>query len=625
MKISIRPGLLVFVAFFILSDLSAQVEKKISFNVFFGLARLPKGEKLNPAGQATNIYGGYPSPPSVGLGFNYRFTDRVMLSNNLFYFATKKNNHAFSAAGLRINFKYHPLKDWRKFSPYLTAGFAMNFVNLGRDPYVEDFQPDSNANVIGSGISVTRITYQRNQVRLSWLPTPGASLGAGMDFRISPKINLFLEYTYNPTFATSSLIKENFPFNNSKLNYGYATAGMTFKLLKPMKQMLASLKKEDWDGDPTVTIRGSLIYKNPKKSKEIPVQVIDKRDTVVVVLPSNKSGYFEYRNLRADNYDFMLERKNKNIEKAEIKVIHDNTKVDIFEELPQLEMMDDLESDNIITRDNNFAVILREGFQHEVDVTVLGNKVIGRITPVSYDTLCRNMLVLLKDVNDSVIAVSRPEKDCSFSFPNIEQGKHTIVFVRNGIEKDINFAYKFENPPLIRRQYNTEEDSIDYSNFEQVEIPEDTVDIDDILLSKRYERKITSSESLFEPEVDNSVKPTENITEEKPVPLKEIQPGPAYSPEGMVTEPKGYGVQVGAFSNPDNLKEFCDKLKRDRNEPVFIQAVHQEDSYHPVIYRVIVGDYPDQASADQQRPSLKKSGYDTVLRKHRPHEKSRGR
>ncbi|MBX9851767.1 MAG: SPOR domain-containing protein [Cytophagaceae bacterium] len=630
----VRGGIFLF--FILLANLSlvsAQEEKRISFNGFGGISLLPGSAKINPAGQMTNIFGGYSPGITGGLGVNYRFNERFSLSNNAFIFFASKTNFNFKVAGLKSSLRYYPWSDVRKFSPFVSAGLNLNLLFLNRKAYTDSIFPDNSSSVIGPGVTVTKITYNYENLKLSFVPSPGANIGAGCAFRLSDKISLYTEYAFVYSLAKPfSLIKDNYQANKANLSFHFATAGVTFKLLKPKKQLLAILTRDQWDGDPTVSLKGEIVYKNPKKAPEkvVPVEMrTNEEDTILTIIPTDKAGLFEYKNLRADDYHFMLSKRNRKILRADIQLIHDNRKVDIFDDFPELQMIDDFEANNLISRDNNFSVILREGFQHEVDATILSNSIFGKVTPIGNDSVCRNMLVLLKTMNDSVLAVTEPKNDCSFNFNNVEPGAHKIVFVRKDVQGDMKFSYEFtEAPPVILRQFNTEEDSINYDPYLEDKLAYvDTIDINDILLSQKYEKQTDLAVNLNTKGKNNDPTgimgmPSNNIVTSKNnsrvASLKDLKPGYTYSPDGKPVRPNGYGVQVAAFASHQNLKKFCDRLKRSRKEQVYVQVLSDEDNnYHVKLYRVIVGEYPDTETANQEMVELKNAGYDVVLRKHR--------
>jgi cell division septation protein DedD len=675
---SVRFFWLAIFYLFFLNFAKAQEEKRISFSLFGGGSFLPAKERINNAGQNENLFGGFGFAPAGGLGLNYRFSQKLALSNNFFFFAAGKENFSFSSLGLMAGLRYYPLTDKHRLSPFVSGGLSMNLASIGREEYSEDFFPDTAGNTIGSGISVSKITYNYEKLDLKFIPMPGGFAGAGVQYRLSPKINIFLEYNYNYNLANlSSLMKEHYFANKANLNYHFAAAGLTFKLLKPRKQLLATLTKDAWDGDLTVSIKGTIIYKNPKKKMEKPltVEMDDKRDTVMAYLPATPEGEFEYRNLRAEDYKFYLERKNRKVIRADIQILHDNRKVDIFEDFPELVMIDDFESSNLISRDNNFSVILREGFQHEVDVTVLANNIIGKLTPFSPDTLCRNMLVLLKNKQDVTLAVTKPDPNCNFHFDNVEPGQYNVVFVRDSIPGDVHFAYEFtETPPVIKRQYNTYEDKSYYTLYASAKesreyIPIDInkllLDLDGMLaLSDKDDKnnapsgsdpgkkdsglnnsnlislnnntadnKNNSNSNNSDNKVNNNSNSNTSVNNNNPsnnssdndepvhnkkYPLNELKPGYSYSPEGEVKYPNGYGVQVGAFRSIENVKKCIARHKKAGNQPIFIQVLSEgENSYHVKLYRVVVGEYPDIETAEKEDKKLKDAGNETVIRKHR--------
>lgn len=485
----------------IVSSSYGQVEKKISFDILSGISFLPFSEKTNSAGLPTDIFGKFHPAFTSGIGVNYKMSQRSFLSGRISNFNSSKPHYRIGSLNAGISLKYFPLTIYKNVSPYFKAGININMVSLSRDKYDLDFYPDSSISAIWPGVGVKHITYHFEQLKLQYVPLPGTTIGAGVTFKVSDPVNIFIEYNYNYNLATiSHLFKDNYSYNKSNFKFGFVGAGVTIKLLKPSKQLLAELKREQWDGDPTVTIKGTIVYKNPSKAKEkiISVEMVNSSDSVLNELPSDKKGIFGVEKLTSGDYKFMLEKRDKRILKANLEIVHDS-RMNIFDDYPSLEMPDDFDTDNLISRDNNFSIVLREGFQHEVDVTILGNSLSGKVLVEKKDTSCRHVMVFVKDSKDSIIAVTKPDDDCSFSFDNLPEGDHKIVFV-NQSESDssLSFSYEFKEPsPIIKRQFNTDEDSA-LANYDgEITVTDNSnINIDDILLYSKYEKRQDREENI---------------------------------------------------------------------------------------------------------------------------------
>jgi hypothetical protein len=455
--------ILLFIVLISCFDMKAQEQRKVSLNGILGLAFLPKSEKVAPSGLPKNIFGGYAWSGVAGIGMNYRLGEKVSLFENFTFLHAKKKNYSFSTGTFKTGLKYNILSRDKKISPFVfgSIDFSLFFVN--RKENSRDYYPDSLANSIGSGFGATKITYNEEKLNLSFVPVLGGSAGAGVDVKLSHKISLFLTYGFNTSFAAKSgPIKKNYFYNKSDLSYSMVSAGLTLHLFRKSKQLLASLGKEAWEEDKTISVRGTIIYNKNKKSnnKIIPVELTDKKDSTLKILPSSKEGEFFVKDLAMDDFKFMLEKRNKRIKKAELEVIHDHRKIKVAEEFVMIEMMDDLESENIISRDGNFSVVLREGFQHEIDVSVTGQSITGQFNNVEPDTSCHDIEVLLYDKQDSLIKGVPASQNCSFEISDVVPGQYKVV-IRN--KDKITFDYQFtEAAPLVTRQVNAKAPKISY-------------------------------------------------------------------------------------------------------------------------------------------------------------------
>jgi len=85
----------------------------------------------------------------------------------------------------------------------------------------------------------------------------------------------------------------------------------------------------------------------------------------------------------------------------------------------------------------------------------------------------------------------------------------------------------------------------------------------------------------------------------EPRPAK-TEPAPAAPPAKPVVPGKGYVVQLGVFSNPENAQELVERLRRQGI------SAHTET-------RVQVGPFRSRAEADKARAELGKLGYTAVV------------
>jgi SPOR domain len=473
----VRSSLILIVFICQFFQAYAQKEKKISFNLMAGAAFLNKSEKLAPSGLPQNIFGGYKPGIAGGAGISYRLSEKMYLFENISIVHTKKANFRLNLNTFRTGLKYNILSPEKRFSPFVSASVDLALVFLNRAKNTRDVFPDSTANSIGTGFGATKITYNQEQLKLSAVPTLGTSLGAGFDFRLSPKFSLFLLYSFSHNLAKQpKLIKDNYPYNNSNLNYHMVTGGITIRLFTKARQLLANLAKAQWEGDNIASLKGTIIYKKPSASKkEEKVEMTNDKDSTLRVISSDKEGLFKIPDLPRNDYKFYLAKRNKKIDRADLELIHDH-RLKLSDDYLSLEMFDELESENFISREGNYSVVLREGFQHEVNLSVTGLSINGRLDNFSPDTSCHRVMLLLYDKKDSLIKSTTPMADCSFRFADIVPGAYKMVIREKDKDQKVSFNYAFTGAqPTVSRQFNSVAPKLSYMIAGKIDL-KDSID-----------------------------------------------------------------------------------------------------------------------------------------------------
>lgn len=439
-------------------------ERKLSFQTYGGISLFSRNEKRNAADQPTRIFAAYKPAPTFGAGVYYRLANRLYLGEHATILIAKKSNHRLSALAFRTSMRYN-LINQNKFKLYALAGINHALTTLRRDENVRTITPEPDA--AGPGFTTTRITYREEFLKIKRMPMLGVSAGVGAAFKIHKKIDLYAEYTYNGLLAKNNKeLKVEFVQNSSNFSFHTICMGIHFKLLK-QKQLLASLKIEQWRSTGPVDIKGVIIYKNPKKplGKPFDVEFTDTSEVIIQNLPTNEKGVIFYaKNIEPGNYQFMLPKPNRKIIKADIQILNYN-KINIEEEDLDLVYIDEDESENIISRDANFSVLLREGFQHEVDLMTSAQNIMGRLN--STDPNCR-IRIILKDMYDTVVSViDTLSDDNTFNFVNIAPGNYKVVFQPMTRDcKNTNFNYTFTGAtPFIKSQFNTNIPEDSYTEY----------------------------------------------------------------------------------------------------------------------------------------------------------------
>lgn len=453
-----RSLLVALLLMYSCSQLSAQEERRISLSFYTGAGFFPK-DKKNDANLTTRALGGFKPAPLVGLGLYYRLTPHLSAGESYtFLFGAANNNRYLSSHTFRTSLKYYILTE-KKINPYVSAGFNINMVTLKRSEREALFVPSGNTNVIGSGLDVDYIIYREKELKLSNMPMLGASIGAGFDIKLSNRFNFFAEYNLNMNAGkTNALIEQYYFSNQSNFMYHTVSAGVNMKFFKPQKQLLAKLKPEDWRNSKPIDVKGTIIYKKGAKlyNKVLPVEKTDTLQKMLELNPTEETGLvFFSRTIEMGYYQFMLPKRKRRIIRADLQILNYN-KIEIEDDELEIDMVEDDGSENILSRDANFAVMLREGFQHEVELTTTAENIMGTLN--INDPACR-VRVILKDQYDSVIAIIDTLQDKTFNFVDVQPGNYKVTFQRLNKEcSKTEFSYAFTGAtPYIKRQSNNNE------------------------------------------------------------------------------------------------------------------------------------------------------------------------
>ncbi|HVD97031.1 MAG TPA: SPOR domain-containing protein [Cytophagaceae bacterium] len=457
LKYIFRFFAIVFLLIHSSSTLLAQEERKVSLSVYGGAAFFLKN-KTNNADLSTRVLGGFKPTPLAGLGVYYKLSQRFYIGENYLYlFSAKIDNRKLSSHTFRTTLKYYILAN-KKLNPYITGSLNVNMLTLKRSYSERVYIPDAGSNAIGAGIQLDSVHYREKSLKLSNLPVLGGSIGAGFEFRINKRFNVFAEYNLHANLGKKNdLIQQYYFSNQSNFMFQTVTAGINIKLFKPQKQLLAVLTPDSWRNSKPIDVKGTIIYKNTAKpyNKVLPVERTDTLEAVQEVDPTDETGLvFFSRGIEMGHYQFMLPRKKRRIIRADLQILNYN-KIDIEDEEVELEMVEDEVSENILSRDANFAVLLREGFQHEVELMTTAENIGGTVELA--DTTCR-VRIVLRDQYDSIIAYQDTLENKAFNFVDVKPGTYKVTFQRLNNEcTRTEFRYAFTGAlPYITSQSNTD-------------------------------------------------------------------------------------------------------------------------------------------------------------------------
>jgi hypothetical protein len=457
---------LTFYIFFVLFfygifSAKAQVERRLSFHGLAGMAIYPANLKLASSNLPQRVFGGFKPGIYLGVGGNFRLWKSLYLTETWTYQQSSKEFFTTNAktfhTGLRYNFfNKKPLR------PYIGVNYNFAMVNLLRNENSSSVSPNAT-DVFGGGILINNIQYNFNSLNLSNLSMHGMGASVGLEYKLNKyrkKISLFTEYSvqaYAPT--RNETFNFDYFYNTSAFLYQSVSVGVRFHMYKPEKQLLATLNRDEWRNDKPVDVKGTLVYKNNKKlyNKSLEVELDDTAQTKLSEIQSDEKGLiFLAKDVQIGDYKFMFEKRKRRIIRADLQILNYN-KIEIADEELELEMIETELSENLLSRDGNFSVLLREGFQHEIMLSTTAENIMGTVN--LSDPKCR-IRIYLKDLKDSVISyIDTLAQGNTFNFVDIAPGQYKLQFVRMDDKcAETEFDYSFTGTtPYVNKQSNTDE------------------------------------------------------------------------------------------------------------------------------------------------------------------------
>ena len=103
---------------------------------------------------------------------------------------------------------------------------------------------------------------------------------------------------------------------------------------------------------------------------------------------------------------------------------------------------------------------------------------------------------------------------------------------------------------------------------------------------------------------------TDDLPNNKPEVIKTSEPKVYYRVKVDAVSPKGRGVQIGSYSNDDNVFKLAERLKEKYSEEIFIEVATLKERK---VYRIILGRYTDQAQLDALKKKLSKNYPDCFI------------
>ncbi len=212
----------------------AQFENKLTGYAYFGLPFYGKAPATESP--STQMLTGYKPVPYLGVGALYSFNTKFSAGVNLRGMTTYKNfgdNGRFQMSdfGMNLVLKYNIIHNDKPISPFIQLEAGGGITRLVQDSATvnvsspADLDPEHIAYEGEQQLKLPRITNNYF--------TQSVMIGAGVDFVIKQKYGVFVSANYLLNNADrNSQLQEDFPENESKLNFLMIQAGIKFSFLK---------------------------------------------------------------------------------------------------------------------------------------------------------------------------------------------------------------------------------------------------------------------------------------------------------------------------------------------------------------------------------------------------------
>ncbi len=443
-----------------------KILRKVSFSLGSGACYLPGKENSNVYGIPQNNFGNYEWMPAFSIGAEYRINKNIAIGEFINVGSGFKKNHNMNLIFLATRGKYNILDYNKRFSPYVFGEVGALFININRDKNERFVNVPSTGQ--SNNLNVTEVIYKENDMNLV-APSIGAGLGAGFDLRINDKFTLFAQYEFNYLLGEKlPLLFKAYP-NATNINMEAHTisAGVTMRIFKKTYHLLAAINKDTILTDYTITIEGNVNYKKEKfrSDKPLTIQIRDSSGkNVITSISADQTQYFVFKRLNVNSYQFTLDKYNRKIRNADIRILFDyKPKVRFNDDIVLLDEDEDVNKPRLLNREGNFTVQLREGTQHEIKLTPKLQHIYGQLNILDSNSVTSDFHIILKDKNKKIVDVVIPNEDGQFKFTNLGNSQYTVVIKRVNGTKDTKFNYSFLDPqPDVEYQDNGEKGNEKY-------------------------------------------------------------------------------------------------------------------------------------------------------------------
>jgi hypothetical protein len=210
-----------------------KLDRKVSIEPAIGLGIFSDTENFNSLGFSKQVFSGFTPLYHTGLGLNYKLDRKIYISSNLSGGLGSRLHYNLGFLNLSFGAKYFLFNPKKKLNVYATGGIGLSFGSLDLQKYSIQLVVDStNKALLGTIGNIVTLEKKFENTSAKFLAIQ-PFIGAGINYQMDKKWGLFIQFTINPSITKSSGIQDNFPNNESVLNYGLVKAGITIQLMKP--------------------------------------------------------------------------------------------------------------------------------------------------------------------------------------------------------------------------------------------------------------------------------------------------------------------------------------------------------------------------------------------------------
>ena len=457
MRFRIKYIFVLFCLSYTLNSFSQGIIDKLGFYAGPGIVLIPGNENLSKYYVPQNAFGSFKPGLSLNLCLLYYKSKQVAFGLDGQYYFTSKSNHVLHNTSVGPVLKFNFVSTYNSVSPFIIGGPKFGYTYLNRTEYTTSEKP---ANVVNSKeVSIQNIDLQFGYAQFG-IASIGAMLGAGIDFRLNPKLRLYILGSYTMQLTSNNrTLKENYPAKQANLGFITASVGINYKLKKENKhgkninnlqaheaekrrhqtmQKIANaaakknvtqhmpaheahapnatlkfktLSKEGLDPNKKYTIDGQVNGVNIKTDNDLSVLILDEKGAVIAKTKVDKNGRYAYKGLKPDNYGIALSKNDPKLSaNATMSAEDPGMKVDA-------NAMNKFSYNRLAPTGKPAGV-------------VLGDAKLGDNGQVASD---QTMLLLDKDGN--VVSTTKTNKNGKYAFKSLKSDNYQVVAAENSAIK----------------------------------------------------------------------------------------------------------------------------------------------------------------------------------------------